>query len=53
MLILKECCNATHINKIQVKYIYLVYGDNSIYLKHEGNLVKGFSNIMLIKVNSA
>ncbi|MBW9143999.1 MaoC family dehydratase [Clostridium sp. CM028] len=47
LFILKELCNKTQTNKIEVKYIYPVYGDNPIYLKHEGNLTKGFSNGIL------
>ncbi|APC40812.1 hotdog family protein [Clostridium estertheticum] len=47
LFILKELCNTTKANKIEVKYIYPVYGDKSVFLKQEGNLIKGFSNGIL------
>ncbi|MBU3076073.1 MaoC family dehydratase [Clostridium estertheticum] len=47
LFILKELCNTTKTNKIEVKYIYPVYGDKPVFLKQEGNLIKGFSNGIL------
>ena len=47
MFILKELCNTTKTNEIEVKYIHPVYGCNPVYIKHEGNLIKGFSNGIL------
>lgn len=47
LFILKELCDTTKTNEIEVKYIHPVYGDNPVYLKHEGNLIKGFSNSIL------
>jgi hypothetical protein len=44
LFILKELCNTTGVNEIEVKFIHPVYGDNPVYLKNEGNLLKGFSN---------
>lgn len=44
LLILKELCDTTETNKIEVKYVHPIYGDNPVYLKHEGNLIKGISN---------
>lgn len=47
MFILKELCDTTKTNEIEVKYIYPVYGCNPVYIKHEGNLINGFSNGIL------
>lgn len=44
LFILKELCESTKAKKIEVKYIHPVYGDNSVYLKHDGNIITGFSN---------
>jgi len=41
---LKELCDTTQAKEIEVKYIHPVYGGNPVYLKHEGNLIMGFSN---------
>ena len=47
MFILKELCDTTQTNKIEVKYIHPVYGGNPVYIKHEENIIKGFSNGIL------
>ncbi|MGE5627346.1 MAG: hypothetical protein ACM3X7_04420, partial [Solirubrobacterales bacterium] len=47
MFILKELCDTTETNEIEVKYIHPVYGSNPVYLKHEGNIIKGYSNGIL------
>ncbi|WP_027626140.1 MaoC family dehydratase [Clostridium lundense] len=47
LFILKELCDTTQTNKIEVKYIHPVYGCNPVYIKYEGNLIKGFSNGIL------
>ncbi len=47
LFILKELCDTTKVNEIEVNYIYPVYGENPVYIKHEGNLIKGFSNNIL------
>ncbi|MPN02214.1 hypothetical protein SDC9_149428 [bioreactor metagenome] len=47
MFILKELCDTTQSNDIEVKYIYPVYGCNPVYIKDEGNIIKGFSNGIL------
>ncbi|WP_010236407.1 hypothetical protein [Clostridium arbusti] len=47
LFILKELYATTKTNKIEVKYIHPIYGDNPVYLKHEGNLIKGLSNSIL------
>lgn len=47
LFILKELCNTTKTNEIEVKYIHPVYGCNPVYLKQEGNNVQGFSNGLL------
>lgn len=47
MFILKELCDTTQTNEIEVKYIHPVYGCNPVYIKHEGNIIKGFSNGIL------
>lgn len=47
MLILKELCDTTGTNDIEVKYIHPVYGCNPVYIKHEGNIIYGFSNRIL------
>jgi hypothetical protein len=44
LFILKELCNTTQSSEIEVKYIHPVYGDNPVYLNHDGNLIEGFSN---------
>jgi len=47
LFILKELCDTTRTNEIEVKYIHPVYGCNPVYIKYEGNLIKGFSNGIL------
>ncbi|WP_160686475.1 hypothetical protein [Clostridium sp. C2-6-12] len=47
LFILKELCNTTQAKEIEVKYIHPVYGCNPVYIKHEGNIIKGFSNKIL------
>ena len=47
MFILKELCDTTKTNEIEVKYIHPVYGCSPVYIKHEGNIIKGFSNGIL------
>jgi len=47
LFILKELCDTAQTNKIEVKYIHPIYGDNPVYIKYEGNLIKGFSNKIL------
>lgn len=47
MFILKELCDTTQTNEIEVKYIYPVHGDNPVYIKHEENIIKGFSKGIL------
>jgi hypothetical protein len=47
LFILKELCNTTQANVIEVKYIYPTYGDNSVYIRQEDNIIKGFSNSIL------
>jgi hypothetical protein len=47
MFILKELCDTTKTNEIEVKYTHPIYGCNPVYIKHEGNLIKGFSNGIL------
>jgi hypothetical protein len=47
MFILKELCDTTKTNEIEVKYIHPIYGCNPVYIKHEGNIIKGFSNGIL------
>lgn len=44
LFILKELCDTTQTNEIEVKYIHPVYGCNPVYIKYEGNLIMGFSN---------
>lgn len=44
VFILKELCHTTQTNEIEVKYIHPVYGGNPVYIKHEGNIIRGFSN---------
>lgn len=44
LFILKELCETTKTNEIEVKYIYPIFGDNPVYLESEGNLLKGYSN---------
>ncbi|SFD28655.1 hypothetical protein [Clostridium uliginosum] len=40
-------CDTTQTNQIEVKYIHPVYGCNPVYIKYEGNLIKGFSDCTL------
>jgi len=47
MFILKELRDTTQTNEIEVKYIHPVYGCNPVYIKQEGNIIKGFSNGIL------
>lgn len=44
LFILKELCDTTQSNEIEVKYIHPVYGGNPVYIKREENLITGFSN---------
>jgi hypothetical protein len=44
LFILKELCDTTQSNEIEVKYIHPVYGGNLVYIKREENLITGFSN---------
>jgi len=44
LFILKELCDTTQTNEIEVKYIHPVYGCNPVYIEYEGNLIRGFSN---------
>lgn len=44
LYILKELCKTTQVNKIEVKYIYPVYGDKPVYILRDNNIIKGFSN---------
>jgi hypothetical protein len=43
LFILKELCNTTQANEIEVKYIHPVYGENPVYIEQQGNVIKGFS----------
>jgi hypothetical protein len=47
LFILKELCEITKANEIEVKYIYPVYGNNPVYILKESNTIKGFSNGIL------
>lgn len=47
MFILKELCDTTQTNEIEVKYIHPVYGCNPVCIRHEGNIIKGFSKGIL------
>jgi hypothetical protein len=47
LFILKELCNTIEAKEIEVKYIHPVYGCNPVYIKYEGNIIKGFSNGIL------
>lgn len=47
LFILKELCETTKVNEIEVKYIYPVYGNNPVYILKEANTIKGFSNGIL------
>ena len=47
LFILKELCDTTQTNEIELKYLNPVYGCNPVYIKYEGNLIKGFSNGIL------
>lgn len=44
LLILKELCDTTKSNHIEVKYVHPVYGENSVYIKHDGNTIMGYSD---------
>ncbi|WP_238885434.1 hypothetical protein [Clostridium sp. YIM B02551] len=44
LFLLKELCSTTKASEIEVKYVSPVYGCNPVYLKHEGNVIKGFSD---------
>lgn len=44
LFILKELCDTTKVNEIEIKYIQPVYGDNPVYILREENTIKGFSN---------
>ncbi|ADL51223.1 hypothetical protein [Clostridium cellulovorans] len=47
MFILKELCDTTETRDIEVKYIHPVYGCNPVYIKHDDNIIKGFSDGIL------
>lgn len=47
LFILKELCDTTKADEIDVKYVHPVYGDNPVYLLREDNTIKGFSNGVL------
>ncbi|AGY75160.1 MaoC family dehydratase [Clostridium autoethanogenum] len=47
LFILKELCDTSQTNEIEVKYVHPVYSGNPVYIKYEGNLIKGFSNGIL------
>ncbi|BCZ47713.1 hypothetical protein psyc5s11_37800 [Clostridium gelidum] len=47
LFILKELCDTTKTNEIEVKYIHPVYGCNPVYINYEENLITGFSNGIL------
>lgn len=47
LLILKELCETTQANKIEVKFIHPVYGNNPVYILNDDNTIKGFSNDIL------
>ncbi|MFL0196268.1 hypothetical protein ACJDU8_11950 [Clostridium sp. WILCCON 0269] len=50
LFILKKLCDTTQANKIEIKYTYPIYGGNPVYIKHEKNIIKGFSkNILCFK----
>ncbi|AGX44352.1 hypothetical protein FHU23_003662 [Clostridium saccharobutylicum] len=43
LLILKELCDTTKSNNIEVKYVHPVYGENPVYIKRDGNTIIGYS----------
>ena len=43
LLILKELCDTTKSNNIEVKYVHPVYGENPVYIKHDGTTIIGYS----------
>lgn len=47
LFILKELCDTIQTDEIEVKYIHPVYAGNPVYIEHEENIIKGFSNDML------
>jgi hypothetical protein len=44
LFILKELCNTTESNEIEIKYVYPTYGNNQVYIKQEGNIIRGYGN---------
>ncbi|WP_297421401.1 hypothetical protein [Clostridium sp.] len=44
LFILKELCQATNANEIEVKYSHPVYGENPVYIAKEENTLKGYSD---------
>lgn len=44
LFILKELCHTTESNEIEIKYVYPTYGNNPVYIKQEGNIIRGYSN---------
>ncbi|MDS0526165.1 hypothetical protein NNC19_10775 [Clostridium sp. SHJSY1] len=52
LFILKELCNMTNANEIEVKYVHPIYGCNPVYIKVDENIIEGFSNnILCFKAN--
>jgi hypothetical protein len=47
LFILKELCETTQADEIEVKYTHPVYGNNPVYILREENTIKGFSNGIL------
>lgn len=47
LFILKELCHTTESNEIEIKFVYPTYGNNPVYIKQEGNIIKGYSNSKL------
>lgn len=47
LFILKELCETTQADEIEVKYIHPVYGNSPVYIVREENTIKGFSNGIL------
>lgn len=47
LFILKELFNTAKTNKIEIKYVHPVYGNDPVYILREENIIKGFSNGVL------
>lgn len=47
LFILKELCETTQADEIEVKYTNPVYGNNPVYILRGENTIKGFSNGIL------